>query len=263
MDIFSRDIDGGKSFDWGRASSDYAKYRDIYPPLFFEKVAGRGLCIKGQKVLDLGTGTGVVPRSMYHFGAEWIGSDISENQIAQAKALAERAGMRIEFIVSSAEDIDYPDGSFDVITACQCFFYFDYDVVIPKLARLLKDGGKLVILFMAWVPSEDEIAKASEDLVLKYNPVWTGAGYERKPVFVPEIAKEYFDIVDTEEYDLPVPFTRESWNGRMKACRGVGASLAPDEISAWEKEHIEMLEKTAPVEFDVLHHAALAILQKI
>ena len=263
MDIFSRDIDGGKSFDWGRASSDYVKYRDIYPPLFFEKVAGRGLCIKGQKVLDLGTGTGVVPRSMYHFGAEWIGSDISENQIAQAKVLAERAGMRIEFIVSSAEDIDYPDGSFDVITACQCFFYFDYDVVIPKLARLLKDGGKLVILFMAWVPSEDEIAKASEDLVLKYNPVWTGAGYERKPVFIPEIAKEYFDIVDTEEYDLPVPFTRESWNGRMKACRGVGASLTPDEISAWEKEHIEMLEKTAPVEFDVLHHAALAILKKI
>ena len=262
MDIFSKDIDGGKGFDWGRTSSDYAKYRDIYPPIFFGMVAERGLCVKGQRVLDLGTGTGVVPRNMYRYGADWVGSDISANQIEQARILARDAGMNIEFVVSSAEELDFPDGSFDVITACQCFFYFDYDVVIPKLARLLKDGGKLVILFMAWVPDEDRIAKASEELVLKYNPTWTGAGYERKPVFIPEVAGEYFDIEAAEDYDLPVRFTRESWNGRMKACRGVGASLAPDEIAAWEREHMEMLERTAPEEFDILHHAAMAVLRK-
>lgn len=262
MDIFSQNIDGGKAFDWGRTSSDYAKYRDIYPPIFFEKVAERGLCVKGQRVLDLGTGTGVVPRSMYRFGAEWVGSDISENQIAQAKILAERSDMDIEFVVSAAEELNFPDGSFDVITACQCFFYFDYDVVIPKLARLLKDGGRLVILFMAWVPADDALARASEELVLRHNPKWTGGGYERKPVFIPEIANEYFEVEHAEDYDLPVHFTRESWNGRMKACRGVAASLTPEETEAWEREHKEMLEKSAPAEFDILHHAAMAVLKK-
>lgn len=34
-------IDGGKPFDWGRAAADYARYRDIYPPLFYEKITGR------------------------------------------------------------------------------------------------------------------------------------------------------------------------------------------------------------------------------
>lgn len=262
MDIFSQNIDGGKAFDWGRTSSDYAKYRDIYPPIFFEKVAERGLCVKGQRVLDLGTGTGVVPRSMYRFGAEWVGSDISENQIAQAKILAERSDMDIKFVVSAAEELNFPDGSFDVITACQCFFYFDYDVVIPKLARLLKDGGRLVILFMAWVPADDALARASEELVLRHNPKWTGGGYERKPVFIPEIANEYFEVEHAEDYDLPVHFTRESWNGRMKACRGVAASLTPEETAAWEREHKEMLEKSAPAEFDILHHAAMAVLKK-
>ncbi len=262
MDIFSRDIDGGKAFDWGRTSADYAKFRDIYPPLFFEKVAERGLCTEGQRVLDLGTGTGVVPRNMYRFGADWVGADISENQIAQARLLAENAGMKIDFVVSSAEDIDFPDGSFDVVTACQCFFYFDYDVVVPKIARLLKDGGRLVILFMAWVPADDAIARASEELVLKYNPKWTGAGYERKPVFIPEAAESLFDVEFAEDYDLMVPFTRESWNGRMKACRGVGASLTPEETAEWEKEHIALLERTAPPEFDILHHAAVAVLRK-
>ena len=262
MDIFNREIDGGKAFDWGRTSSAYAKYRDIYPPVFFEKVAERGLCVKGQKVLDLGTGTGVVPRNMYRFGADWVGSDISENQIAQAKVLAEKDGMNIEFIVSSAEDIDYPDGEFDVITACQCFFYFDYDIVIPKLARLLKEGGRLVILFMAWVPADDPIAKASEELVLKYNPEWSGGGYERTPVFVPEIAEKYFNIEARDEYDIYVPFTRESWNGRMKACRGVGASMSEEDIALWEAEHIKMLSNTPSDELKILHHAASAILRK-
>ena len=262
MDIFKREIDSGKAFDWGKTSADYAKYRDIYPPVFWDKIAERGICVKGQIVLDLGTGTGVVPRSMYHYGAEWVGSDISENQIAHAKILAEKEGKKIEFVVSSAEDIDFPDGTFDVITACQCFFYFDYDKVIPKLARLLKDGGRLVILFMAWVPGDDALAKASEELVLKYNPEWSGGGYERTPVFVPEVAEKYFDIEARDQYDLMVPFTRDTWNGRMKACRGVGASMDPDTITKWETEHMKMLTENAPEAFEVLHHAATAILRK-
>ena len=52
MEIINKNIDNGKSFDWGRASSDYAKYRDIYPEEFYNKLAGLSLGIKGQKVLD-------------------------------------------------------------------------------------------------------------------------------------------------------------------------------------------------------------------
>jgi ubiquinone/menaquinone biosynthesis C-methylase UbiE len=262
MDIFRKNIDGGKAFDWGRTSSDYAKYRDIYPDIFFAKVAERGLCVNGQKVLDLGTGTGVVPRNMYRYGAKWTGADISPNQIRQAELLAENSGMDISFIASPAEKIDLPDGTFDVVTACQCFFYFDYGTVIPNIARLLKDGGRLVILFMAWVPADDPVARASEELVLKYNSEWTGGGYTRAPVFIPEIAHEYFDIEAQEDYDLMVPFTRDSWNGRMKACRGVGASMPPQDIAAWEHEHKEMLGKLVPDEFEILHHAAMAVLRK-
>jgi len=262
MDIFSRNIDGGKAFDFGRTSHDYAKYRDIYPPEFFRKIAEKGLCVKGQKVLDIGTGTGVVPRCMYGYGAEWTGTDISEAQIKQAKALSEHAGMNISYIVSSAEDIDLPDESFDVITACQCFFYLDYDIVLPRLAKLLRPGGRLVILFMAWLPEEDYIAGESEKLVLRFNPAWTGGGYRRAPVYVPEQADKFFTIEVQDDYDLKVPFTRESWNGRMKACRGTGASLPPDRLEEWEKEHMELLRHIAPPEFDVLHHAAMAVLRK-
>ena len=78
----------GKAFDWGRTSEDYAKYRDIYPEEFYQYILKLGLCKNGQRVLDIGTGTGVLPRNMYKYGAEWTGIDISENQIEQARRMA-------------------------------------------------------------------------------------------------------------------------------------------------------------------------------
>ena len=261
MDIRDDRIDEGKAFDWGKTSEAYAKYRDIYPEEFYRKVADRGLCVKGQRVLDLGTGTGVLPRNMYKFGAEWVGTDISPEQIEQAKLLSEEAGMNIEYRAVSAEKIDYPSESFDVITACQCFFYFDHNKVAPEFHRVLKKDGKLVILFMAWLPFEDEIAGKSEDLVRKYNPAWSGGGETKHPVYIPDVMLDYFELEDHEEYDLMVPFTKEAWHGRMFACRGVGASLSPEELAAWDKEHRAMLE-SYPDSFEIKHYAAIAVLKK-
>lgn len=261
MEITDKRIDAGKAFDWGKTSEYYAKYRDIYPDIFYRKVADRGLCVEGQSVLDLGTGTGVLPRNMYKYGAKWTGTDISPEQIEQAKRLAKEAGMDIDFKAVSAEELDFPDASFDVITACQCFWYFDHDKVMPELARLLKKDGKLVILYMAWLPFEDEIAGKSEELVLKYSPDWSGAGSTRRPNWVPDVAYDFFDMEEHEEYDVMVPFTRESWHGRMIACRGVGASLSPEELASWDKEHRAMLEEF-PDEFEIKHFAAVTVLKK-
>ena len=262
MEISDNRIDAGKAFDWGRTSEDYAKYRDIYPEKFYRRILDRGLCVRGQKVLDLGTGTGVLPRNLYRYGACWTGTDISPEQIRQARRLSEDAGMKIDFQAVSAEEMDFPEESFDVITACQCFWYFDHERVMPELARILKQDGQLLILYMAWLPFEDEIAGKSEELVLKYSPGWTGAGETRHPIGIPDAAYEYFDLEEHEEYDVKVPFTRETWHGRMRACRSVGASLSGEELAKWEDEHRKLLDETAPEQFEVLHYAALAVLRK-
>ena len=262
MQITDNRIDAGKAFDWGRTSKEYARFRDIYPDIFYQKIADRGLCVAGQRVLDLGTGTGVLPRNMYRFGAEWTGTDISPEQIAEARRMAADSGMNIDFQAVSAEQIEFPPASFDVITACQCFWYFDHVRVVPHLAELLKDNGRLLILYMAWLPFADPIAGASEELVLKYSPQWSGARETMHPIAIPDVAYKFFELEHHEEYELDVPFTRESWHGRMRACRGVGASLGPDELAQWDAEHRALLSRIAPDSFTVRHYAAMAVLRK-
>ena len=260
--IVKRHIDNGNAFDWGKTSKDYARFRDIYPEEFYQKIVDLGLCTKNQMVLDLGTGTGVLPRNMYKYGAKFIGADISKNQIEEAKRLSFESQMSIEYIVSAAETVSYPDEYFDVVTACQCFTYFDKEIVLPKIHRMLKSNGHFCLLFMAWLPNESEIAKCSENLVLKFNPSWSGGNMRRYTLGAPEWSKELYAVDTAITYDLDVTFTRESWHGRIKTCRGIGASsLSKEEISAFEKEHLEYLS-TVPKTFNIKHFATILNLCK-
>jgi SAM-dependent methyltransferase len=261
--ISDNKFDHGKAFDFGRTSDDYGKYRDLYPEDFYAKILEQGLCRAGQDVLDLGTGTGVLPRNLYRFGANFTGTDISEPQIEQARKLSAEKNMDINYIVVSAEDVDFPDNSFDVITACQCFMYFNTDILVPKMVRMLRPGGRFAELFLAWLPDEDKIAAASEELVLKYNPGWTGARYPRSEIKTPDWSRGTFEVQSKINFDTPVHFTRETWAGRIRACRGIGASLPEDQILAFDREHSELLREIAPHEFDILHYASMLILKVI
>ena len=99
-------------------------------------------------------------------------------------------------------------------------------------------------------------------MILKYNPLWSGCNEVRHNIVIPQIYRDYFDIEHQEVIDLSVPFTRESWHGRMRACRGVGASLSPSELKAWEDEHLQMLFRYAPDKFNVAHYGAICVLSK-
>ena len=261
--ITNKNIDHGKGFDWGRTSEDYAKFRDIYPEAFYQKLLEMNIGVKGQEILDLGTGTGVIPRNMVKYGAKFTGADIAENQIEQARRLSEEAGMDIKYAVASAEEVDFPEQSFDVITACQCFAYFNKSIVLPKIHKMLKNGGHFCIMFMAWLPEESEIAKKSEELVLKYNPYWSAHSMKRFTFDFPEEAKGLFEIENSLHFDLPVTFTPETWHGRIKACRGIGASsLSAEVIAAWEEEH-KAYVNTLPETFNILHFATILNLKKV
>ena len=153
----SMTVDGGNFFDWGRISKLYSKSRNIYPEEFWNTLNSLGVGQNGQEILDIGTGTGILPLNMQKFGGKYTAVDKSPKMILQAKDLVPD----INFICADAHNMPFENGSFDIITALQCWVYFDKKRLFPELDRLLKSDGKLYIMFMTWLPEEDEIIQAS------------------------------------------------------------------------------------------------------
>ena len=230
-------IDSGKAFDFGKTSKQYVQYRDIYPESMYEKLIQFGIGRAGQSILDLGSGTAILPMHLYHTGADFISTDISEKQVAAGKAMAEARGMNIQFKICSAENTGFSDRSFDVVTAVQCFQYFDPEKAAEEIRRILKPNGLFCKIFMDWLPKQDEKIAEMEQLVLKYNPEWSGNGFEKFRYHYPEWAEERFDIETIHSYNAVLTFEKEAWLERVKTCRGIGASLPKQEIQAFEEEY--------------------------
>lgn len=252
-------IDKGEVFDFGKTSKGYGKFRDIYPDSLYQMLYRLGCGHEGTITLDLGTGTGVLPRHMHHYGGKFIGVDIAANQIKEAIKLSE--GMNINYKVGSAEELDFPSNHFHVVTAVQCFWYFDQEKILSVIQRLMKPGGKFIIVSMAWLPKEDPIAKRTEEIIYKHNPNWQGNGWKRDQDTKEGYIAEILGSGKIIKYDEHIPFTAQSWNGRIKTCRGIGASLNEKEIKAFDKDHLSMLHKEAPESFSILHQIVIKVYQ--
>ena len=239
-------VDDGKAFDFGKTSKAYAKYRDIYPEEVFEKLHEIGVGVQGSRWLDLGTGTGVIPRGLAKYGADIVATDISEQQITEAIALSKDYS-NIKYEVLAAEDISYPEHSFDAVTACQCFWYFDPNTVVPVIKSLLKPGGVFLKLYMSYL-KEESIAQDSNSIVKRINGNWKGASPALQ-----DLNTHYFEDPHTETMLVDIPFTRESWHGRMMASRGVMASMNVGQLAQFDAEHRKMLEEKYPERFIVRH----------
>ena len=170
-----------------------------------------------------------------------------------ARAAAAREQLRISFQQAAAEAIPFADDSFDVVTANQCWMYFDLKKTIPEVLRVLKPQGLLLVSHFSFMPRLDPIAAASEALVLEYNPDWSGADWDGVLPAEPTWAREAFELVGLFVYDEQIPFTRESWRGRMRALRGIAASLTDEEVAAFDTEHDTLLTGLAGETFDVCH----------
>ena len=255
--------DHGRAIDWGRTSGDYADWRPDYPPEFYDRLAALGVGWPGQRILDLGTGVGFLARNFARRGAEVVGVDVSPEQIDEARRRAAAEGLRVDFFVALAEETGLPDAGFDAITASQCWLYFDRERAIREVRRLLRPGGVLATSHFCWLPREDAIARAAEALVLRHNPDWTAADYAGVIPPFPKWAEGRFRLVGMFVFDVDVPFTRESWRGRLRACRGVGASLTADEVARFDREHEALLREIAPVEFTVRHRIDAHVMQPL
>lgn len=102
--------------------------------------------VAGLAVLDVGCGDGKLAVELARRGASVAAVDVSPAMLDAARRRAADAGSHLDLRVAAADDLPFPDASFDVVVAVTVLcFVADTRPVYREIARVLKPGGRLVI----------------------------------------------------------------------------------------------------------------------
>ena len=105
----------------------------------------------GDRLLDVGCGTGVVALTAAQVGAKVSGSDLTPELIIRAKENAQISNFNIDFQIADVEDLPYKDDEFDfVLSQFGHMFAPRPEIALKEMLRVLKPGG--VIAFSTWPP---------------------------------------------------------------------------------------------------------------
>jgi ubiquinone/menaquinone biosynthesis C-methylase UbiE len=125
----------------------------VLPP--HETVVRQGLIdavrVKPRRIIDLGCGTGSTTLMLKQAfpEAEVVGLDLSPYMLVVADMKAQKAGLNIQWLHSSAESVAFPDASFDLVASSLLFHETPPAVsraILRESFRLLKVGGQVAIL---------------------------------------------------------------------------------------------------------------------
>jgi ubiquinone/menaquinone biosynthesis C-methylase UbiE len=249
------------TLNWDQTSEDYSKYRPGYPDSYFLLLQELGIGLKNQDILDIGTGTGALALPFAKQGAHVTGVDISRGQIEAAKTLASQKKLNVRFIVAKAEETGLPDKSFDVITSSMSWGYLDQKKMPEEAARLLRKNGLLLISSLNWVREADAITQRTGELLKKYGSERKHQRRREAAYIIPEWAKDKFQLKTYHTYYVVIPFTKESWRGRIRASRSVGAILSREKIEEFDRELQKLLDDIGEDHFDVKHRITFYIFE--
>ena len=249
---------------FGQTAEDYARYRADFPESFFSRLADLGLATGGQRILDIGTGTGALALAFAARGNAVVGLDPAPEMIVQAKRRAADRGLDVSFLEGSAENTDQPSAAFDAVTAATCWHWFDRPRAAAECARLLKPGGRLLIAAMDWYDTPGSVLEASMTLIAEHNPSWAGGeSHGFNPAWGWEAMDQGFSVESAFSYVEAIPYSHEAWRGRIRASAGVGASLPDDKVADFDRAHEALLKARFPQDPLAIEHRISAVLARL
>ncbi len=232
--------------DFGQTAQDYARHRQGFPAELFERLQAVNVLKAGDRALDLGTGTGTLARGIAKRGLEVIGIDISPALLAEAARLSIEQGLNIEFMERRAEDSGFGSHRFDLISAGQCWHWFDRPKVAAECRRQLVPGGRLLIVHLDWldVPGNavDRTLKTMATCGARVPAALDHSMQGIYPQWTLDARAAGFEDLETFSFDLDLDYSHEAWRGRIRASAGVGGTLDAASVARFDAQLAEALE---------------------
>jgi SAM-dependent methyltransferase len=181
---------------FGAVAARYARARPGYPPAaveWFLEVA------PGREVVDLAAGTGKLTEAIVETGASAVAVEPDDEMRAALRVVLPD----VDALAGVAEAIPLPDASADAVLVAQAFHWFDADRACAEIARVLRPGGVLGLVWnlrdgsVPWVADLDRLLDWPADVVARAGDL-SFEEIERHPAFT---------VAGRREFPNPVAFT--------------------------------------------------------
>jgi len=140
-----------RAASFARVADAYEQARPGYPADAVLWLAGETPC----DVVDLGAGTGKLTRSLAALGHHVVAVEPLGEMLDRLRA----AVPGVTAVAGSAESMPLPDGAADVVACAQAFHWFDQEPALAEIARVLRPGGRLALV---WNVRDERVPWVSE-----------------------------------------------------------------------------------------------------
>ncbi len=248
--------------DFGKAAADYGRWRQGFPAEFFARLKTHGIGLPGQRVLDLGTGTGLLARAFAQAGCRVTGLDLSAELIAEAKAADRAVKVEIGYVQAPAEASGLAAGQFDVVSAATCWHWFDRPRAAAEARRLLRPEGRLVIAALDWHPIPGNAVHFSIETIRRFTgaPAPSSRNSFQYPVWTQDLSDAGFHSWEVFAFTAQIPYSHEAWLGRIRASAAVGPAMDKATLARFDGELGQVLKENFPGETLAVDHMIFALI---
>src|SRR5476651_1998004 len=157
-------------------------------------------CLKGLRMLDIGCGAGILSEPLARLGAQMVGADPAEANVAAAQAHALESGVVVDYRATAAEALAEAGERFDVVLAMEVVEHVtDVPAFIATCASIVKPGGLMIAATLNRTLKSFALAIVGAEYVLR----WLPRGTHQWGKFVTpnelELAFEHGDLQVTGE----------------------------------------------------------------
>lgn len=242
-----------------RAYDDVAPdYEAVSAPRLFDGPARELVAFAapapGDRVLDVGTGTGAVAAAASAPGAIVTGVDPSLPMLMAAR----RRGIP-RLCAGALPHLPFADGCFDVVLSAFVMTHLDDpDAAAVEMRRVLRPGGRIAL--SAWAPAEDEFTAAWAGIVGEFvapgrlaeataRVMPSDARFSRAGGIEALLAASGFDAIVAGTRELPFELTIDEWIAAREVCasgRALRALLSADEFARLDRRARAVLRGRFP-----------------